>query len=209
VQTKSRAFTLIELLVTVLIVSILMALLFPALNMALNKARTARCASNMRQIGMAFQLYLQNNDNVLPQRFYPSASPRAGYDELLLPYTGGDTHIFQCSSHQKPDYPYEPSYGMNWYYDNCSAMLVTINTKTILAAETLGSGVIGSHRADRDSKDPGMIDKMRHRGKANYLFFDGHVELLKYEQTLSPEDLWGTDYGRHDEELPESYTPAK
>ncbi|NJK90530.1 MAG: hypothetical protein HC904_01085 [Blastochloris sp.] len=202
-----NAFSLIELLVVLAVIILLLGLLFPAVQMALNKAHTAKAASNLRQIGIAFQLYLQNNDNTMPQRFYPSASPRTGYDELLLPYTNGDTQIFQCPAHKQRDYPYEPSYGMNWYYDNCNVLLVTENSKTILATGTLGGAGIGSHRADRDSGDPGVLDTRRHQGKANYLFFDGHVELLKFEQTLSPVDLWGTDHGMHDEPLPETHSP--
>lgn len=208
-KTTRQAFTLIELLATLLILSLLLALLFPAIRMGLNKAHTAKSASNLRQIGLTFQLYLQNNDNILPQRFYPSASPRTGYDELLLPYTGGNTSIFQCPAHQKRDYPYEPSYGMNWYYDNCSVMLVKNASRTILATGTLGSNGVGAHRADRDSISPGVLDKTRHQGKANYLFFDGHVELLKFEQTIGTEDMWGTDYGTHDEALPDSYSPEE
>ncbi|MBI4475033.1 MAG: prepilin-type N-terminal cleavage/methylation domain-containing protein, partial [Acidobacteria bacterium] len=52
-----RGFTLIELLVVVAIVLLLAALLLPALRNARESAQTAKCAQNLRQIGIACRLY--------------------------------------------------------------------------------------------------------------------------------------------------------
>lgn len=198
---RPTGFTLIELLVTIGIVCVLAALLAPSLTKAMDSSKAADCTGNLRQIGAAFQLYLPDHNNVLPQRVYQSAQTNGvqlGYDELLAPYVANGTKIFQCRSHTTKDYPNEPSYGMNWYYDNASLGVVENLAGTILATETLGENGTGSHRADRDSGSPGELDSERHQGKANYLFFDGHVERLEFDQTIEPVDRWGVDQNMHD-----------
>jgi prepilin-type N-terminal cleavage/methylation domain-containing protein/prepilin-type processing-associated H-X9-DG protein len=64
-MNRNKGFTLIELLVVIAIISILAALLFPAFAQAREKARQITCASNMRQLGLAFQQYVEDNDGML------------------------------------------------------------------------------------------------------------------------------------------------
>jgi len=205
----SRAFTMIELLVTISIIAVLAALLMASINKAMDSSRAAECTNNLRQIGAAFMLYLPDNNNVMPQRVYevadPSTGVRLGYDELLAAYTEDAKRIFRCPSHPPKDFLPEPSYGMNWYYDNANVHVVENLSGTILAAETLGVAGMGSHRADRDSEAPGQIAGTRHTGKSNFLFFDGHIERLSYAETLAPLDRWGEDQEMHNRLSPEAF----
>jgi prepilin-type N-terminal cleavage/methylation domain-containing protein/prepilin-type processing-associated H-X9-DG protein len=66
-QAKQHGFTLIELLVVIAIIAILAAILFPVFAQARAKARQATCLSNLKQIGLAQMMYIQDYD----ERFVP------------------------------------------------------------------------------------------------------------------------------------------
>ncbi|NUL81905.1 MAG: prepilin-type N-terminal cleavage/methylation domain-containing protein [Armatimonadetes bacterium] len=68
-----KGFTLIELLVVIAIIAILAAILFPVFAQAREKARQSMCGSNIRQIGMASQMYLQDFDEMYPMYQYSVA----------------------------------------------------------------------------------------------------------------------------------------
>src|ERR1700675_410565 len=98
-KSMRKAFTLIELLVVVAIIAILAAILFPVFSQAREKARATACASNLRQLALATQMYLQDYDGQFFQHWYQtptywfgrvdsSTNPPHVYREqgLLSPY---------------------------------------------------------------------------------------------------------------------------
>ena len=112
--TRPRsAFTLIELLVVIAIIAVLAALLFPVFAQAKAKAKQAGCFSNLRQIGVAFELYMADHDDRLPDRrdlkgslpggyrpwtSWPASDPRSGWAAVALePYTKSHA-VFRCSA---------------------------------------------------------------------------------------------------------------
>jgi prepilin-type N-terminal cleavage/methylation domain-containing protein len=70
---RHRAFTTIELLVVIAIIALIAALLFPVISHAREAGRRTRCLSNLRQIGMALQLYLGDYDETFPMNRFPDA----------------------------------------------------------------------------------------------------------------------------------------
>lgn len=77
---ERKGFTLIELLVVIAIIAILAAILFPIFTSARRRASEAQCVSNLRQIGTAMNLYLQDNGDK-----YPTADATAGLDSGTPP----------------------------------------------------------------------------------------------------------------------------
>ena len=115
----ANGFTLIELLVVIAIIGILASILFPAFARARDQARRVTCISNLKQLGLAFLQYTQDNDERLPNAahggdmgvaqsgvwmyysVYPAFDGSAGTFDLsrssLFPYVKSHA-IFACPS---------------------------------------------------------------------------------------------------------------
>ncbi|HEY3333328.1 MAG TPA: DUF1559 domain-containing protein [Capsulimonadaceae bacterium] len=107
-----KAFTLIELLIVISIIAILAAILFPVFMSAREKARQSTCASNEKQLGIAFLQYIQDYDDMFPTNIGASITPSGtGWAGTIYPYVKS-TSAFMCpdDNSKYPDAAYN-AYG--------------------------------------------------------------------------------------------------
>jgi prepilin-type N-terminal cleavage/methylation domain-containing protein len=102
-RSKRTAFTLIELLVVIAIIAILAAILFPVFAQAREKARSVSCLSNMKQLGTALAMYVQDYDEkyMVHGVFEFGIGRGSGWAPKAAPYIK-NLHIFFCPSDPGP-----------------------------------------------------------------------------------------------------------
>ncbi len=171
-QRKRSGFTLIELLVVIAIIAILAAILFPVFAQAREKARSVSCLSNMKQMGTAFTMYLQDYDEVVLPRYNacPSTGPGATPDapalwtNTLQPYVK-NKQIFLCPSASNTAYgdTWNTRNGLSlgynqtisgWYYTTsaCGEMIlprlagIVAPSKNVMFADSVPGALASGYR---------------------------------------------------------------
>lgn len=220
VSRDPGGFTLIELLVVIAIIAVLAGVAVAATGSARAKADTAVCASNLRQLGSALQLYGADHGGEFPRSFHSAGAHREpGWMASVAPYLAGNEaevggllpKTFRCPSEQKRD-AHSGSYGLNVFFeltpdgdDYVGApeswrvlLRVPSPSRTILLAEVRGvSGGMGAdhfmcHQWSSLAAAKNAVAHDRHAGRAHYLFVDGHVESLPVDATFTSrmKNLW-------------------
>ena len=192
-RMRSKGFTLIELLVVIAIIAILAAMLLPALSKAREKARQAVCVSNLKQLGLAMMMYVQDNDGRLPYTYSFTGDPTRWYNQLrtYLGFSSASVYdnykfmnllglhcVYVCPSQanlidESPTYPDYFTYGINSNLNG--KKLVRIRKATVMLL--MDANCLAPRCYYLASSNAYSRQGFPHSGKANVLCVDGHVEI--------------------------------
>ena len=212
-STKRGAFTLVEILVVIGIVALLAGILLSVFSRARNSARTASCASNLRQIGAAFQMYVTDHRGSYPP--VDVLNMDCEWANYIYPYTRS-TAVFSCPSFDygefrpgcppkeptgNPDFPFNNwrgSYNYNIFPTLRTGFIGRFNEVRLRApSETIlfcdGTGVRETYGS---TSAGGSVDGIpinirdfsdlgnRHNYGSNVAYADGHVKWKSYDSLL-------------------------
>jgi prepilin-type N-terminal cleavage/methylation domain-containing protein/prepilin-type processing-associated H-X9-DG protein len=206
-----RGFTLIELLVVIAIIAILAAILFPVFARARAKAQQTVCLSNMKQLGLALNMYASDYDQsylcaaqVDPTTYMLfNVQP---WRPAIDPYVKNQ-NVFYCPGKASPagyTAADDSDYVANLYVAcGMPESLIVDTSEAIAFAERsnnpVSNGILVCQYLtycdcsfpypDASTSFWPLLDGARHNAGANYTFLDGHAKWYTPDATTSPVNL--------------------
>ena len=207
----SAGFTLVEILVVIAIVMLLAGLLFPVFSSARESSRSTSCQSNLKQIGLALELYASDHRGKYPLWRQGEVDMTCGWQHYLASYVK-NTDVYNCPSYPKdyfrtecktkqeeldeieepednPYHRYTGGYAYNTSFLDFGFSLSKNSIRKpsafvlVLDATRANIQMGGTEIVSLSKKQlkDSGVD-FRHRERSNVLFGDGHVKSLSSEQ---------------------------
>jgi prepilin-type N-terminal cleavage/methylation domain-containing protein len=201
-----RAFTLIEILVVMAIITILVGIAVPALNSVYERAKATKDLSNLRQIGILMQTYLNDKDGILP---VINADPGIGKNgsPVIYPKYVGSRRVFQSPFDKRAAAETDSapvSYGINGNMYTASpgiagnmAKVVSPSATILMAPNYNGDPRVSTSWTGVATAVPNLaagggsgmtIGPQRNGAQINALFCDLHAETM----TFGPNTVLGS-----------------
>jgi prepilin-type N-terminal cleavage/methylation domain-containing protein/prepilin-type processing-associated H-X9-DG protein len=205
-KSTQGGFTLVELLVVIAVISILAGILLPALENAMQAAKQIKCVNNLRQMGIATSMYIDEQDGWVPYAGYSKEGPFSHFlvDGGYLP----DKNVFLCPSEEYASYTNNSnhSYGVNYYtfgawnthsdcipvkasrvsafHNNHNLIYIADSTPAECSTYAWAAGIYIKRCTYPMQGGIAYPVFTRHEEMANVLLFDTHVESFDHWETV-------------------------
>jgi prepilin-type N-terminal cleavage/methylation domain-containing protein/prepilin-type processing-associated H-X9-DG protein len=221
---QRRGFTLIELLVVITIIALLIAILLPALQKARAAASQVKCASNLSQIGLASEMYANDNEGRIIAASTRDPTDRFYWFNHLRPYvsqnisTAWDDVPPTAKVFVDPSDPTDGgvkgkvpsdaagqtgenswtrrSYNINHHVSNEKRSEIPSHTSTMLMTEHRW-WMLNTNFVDSGQRRLQYIPDNWHDQRNNVVFLDGHVELIRTEEIKLQAEIYRTESDNH------------
>jgi len=194
---RHRAFTLIELLVVIAIIALLMGILLPALSRVRKQARTVYCLNNLKQLGIALQMYAQECDDFIPRAL---DNQKARWILVFIPFLGEEhrsaTDYRKVDIYQCPSFP-PTGVGLNGFLNKEQTVDYVVN-----AWDTDDPGLNTGNKG-RQKDAPTRLHSVKRTSDLIYLADNEagdwrpvvrHREDLNVASNLNLLDVWSTTH---------------
>jgi prepilin-type N-terminal cleavage/methylation domain-containing protein/prepilin-type processing-associated H-X9-DG protein len=197
----ARAFTLIEVIVVLAIIAILMSLVYPMYTSISERAKATKDMSNLRQIGLLMQTYLNDSDQILPAT---TTWPGTNATPVLYPKYLGTRKVFQSPFDKRPSLetdlaPVSYSINANMYalapgISGNMLKVVSPDSTFFMAPTYTGNPTNASSWAGTATSAPNLpvggtgetTGTYGNGRKMNVLFCDWHTETLTFGPASTP-----------------------
>jgi prepilin-type N-terminal cleavage/methylation domain-containing protein len=174
------AFTLIELLVVIAIISLMVTLALPSMTAAMQRARSMKCAANLRAIGLAASQCATDNNNQYPAinqaaiSVYPAGSNATNLIGALGPY-GITTNAIQCPVDMQSQSSSFSQYGSSYEWDPVFDNEPVNETVAYIQVNRNAAGNVIPVPVNSSRVRLAMDFTPIHHGHGNIVYGDGHV----------------------------------